>query len=31
MLVVDTLEPAPPDIEMLRAMLQHRIDEFPGM
>lgn len=31
MLVVDSLEPAPPDIEMLRAMLQHRIDEFPGM
>jgi len=30
-LIVDTLEPAPPDIEMLRAMLQHRIDEFAGM
>jgi len=30
-LLVDTLEPAPPDIEMLRAMLQHRIDEFAGM
>jgi hypothetical protein len=30
-LVVDTLEPAPPDIEMLRGVLQHRIDEFAGM
>lgn len=30
-LVVDTLEPAPPDIEMLKSMLQHRIDEFAGM
>jgi len=30
-LVVDTLEPAPPDMEMLRSMLQHRIDEFAGM
>jgi hypothetical protein len=30
-LVVDILEPAPPDSEMLRSMLQHRIDEFAGM
>ena len=30
-LVVDTLEPAPPDIEMLRGVAQHRIDEFAGM
>jgi beta-lactamase class A len=30
-LVVETLEPAPPDMEMLRSMLQHRIDEFAGM
>jgi beta-lactamase class A len=30
-LVVDTLEPAPPDLEMLRGVLQHRIDEFAGM
>ena len=30
-LVVDVLEPAPPDMEMLRSMLQHRIDEFAGM
>ncbi len=30
-LVVETLEPAPPDIQMLKAMLQHRIDEFAGM
>jgi beta-lactamase class A len=30
-LVVETLEPAPPDMEMLRSMLQHRIDEFEGI
>jgi hypothetical protein len=30
-LVVDSLEPAPPDLEMLRGMLQQRIDEFAGM
>lgn len=30
-LVVETLEAAPPDIEMLKSMLQHRIDEFAGM
>ena len=30
-LLVDILEPAPPDIEMLRSVLQHRIDEFAGM
>jgi hypothetical protein len=30
-LLVDVLEPAPPDIEMLHSMLQHRIDEFAGM
>lgn len=30
-LVVETLEPAPPDIELLRSMLQHRIDEFAGI
>jgi len=30
-LVVEALEPAPPDIEMLKSMLQHRIDEFAGM
>jgi beta-lactamase class A len=30
-LVVETLDPAPPDMEMLRSMLQHRIDEFAGM
>ena len=30
-LTVDVLEPAPPDIETLRSMLQHRIDEFAGM
>ena len=30
-LAVDMLEPAPPDLEMLRSMLQHRIDEFAGM
>jgi hypothetical protein len=30
-LVVDVLEPAPPDLEMLRGVVQHRIDEFAGM
>ncbi|TKJ28460.1 MAG: hypothetical protein CEE40_11540 [Chloroflexi bacterium B3_Chlor] len=30
-LVVQTLQPARPDIQMLRGMLQHRIDEFAGM
>lgn len=30
-LVVETLEPAPPDIEMLKGMVQHRIDDFAGM
>jgi beta-lactamase class A len=30
-LVVETIEPAKPDIEMLRSMVQHRIDEFAGM
>jgi len=30
-LIVDVLEPARPDIEMLRSMLQHRIDEFAGI
>jgi len=28
---VDILEPAPPDIEMLGSMVQHRIDEFEGI
>jgi len=30
-LVVETLEPGPPDIELLRSMVQHRIDEFAGI
>jgi hypothetical protein len=30
-LAVDELLPAPPDIEMLRSMVQHRIDEFAGI
>lgn len=30
-LVVETLQPAPPDIELLRSMVQHRIDEFAGI
>jgi beta-lactamase class A len=30
-LLVDILEPAPPDIQMLGSMVQHRIDEFAGM
>jgi hypothetical protein len=30
-LLVDTLEPAPPDIQMLGSMVQHRIDEFEGI
>ena len=30
-LIVNILEPAPPDIEMLGSMVQHRIDEFAGM
>jgi beta-lactamase class A len=30
-LVVEALEPAPPDIGLLRSMVQHRIDEFAGI
>jgi len=30
-LVVEALEPPPPDIELLRSMVQHRIDEFAGI
>ncbi len=30
-LVVEVLEPGPPDIELLRSMVQHRIDEFAGI
>jgi hypothetical protein len=30
-LVVDVLEPSPPSLELLRGVVQHRIDEFAGM
>ncbi len=30
-LVVEVLEPGPPNIEMLESMVQHRIDEFAGI